>query len=66
VTARGICEQNDVGYLKASNMEEAKMGIVALLVEERQRPLLLEVFTDADADSKALADYFNLFERKRT
>lgn len=65
-TARGICEQNDVGYLKAVNMEEAKMGIVALLVEERQRPLLLEVFTDADDDAKALADYFNLFARKRT
>lgn len=63
-TARGICEQNDVGYLKASNMEEVKMGIVALLVEERQRPLLLEVFTDADADARALADYYDLFKRK--
>ena len=66
VTAKGICEQNDVGYLKATNMEEARMGIVTLLVEERQRPLLLEVFTDADADANALAQYFNLFERKKT
>ena len=65
-TARGICEQNDVGYLKATNLEEAKMGIVALLVEERKRPMLLEVFTDADVDAKALAEYYNLFERKGT
>lgn len=63
-TARGICEQNDVGYLMASNMEEARMGVVALLVEERQRPMLLEVFTDADVDAKALAEYYELFKRK--
>ncbi len=59
-TARGICEQNDVGYLKASDMEEARMGIVRLLTETTRRPMLLEVFTDASADNAALKGYYDM------
>ena len=59
-TARGICEQNDVGYLKASDMEEARMGIVRLLTETTRRPMLLEVFTDASADNTALKGYYDM------
>ena len=59
-TARGICEQNDVGYLKASDMEEARMGIVRLLTETTRRPMLLEVFTDAGADNAALKGYYDM------
>ncbi len=42
--ARGICTQNDVGYLSAHNMEEMRMGIVTLLTTETHRPMLLECF----------------------
>lgn len=42
--ARGICTQNDVGYLSAHNMEEMYMGIVSLLTTETSRPMLLECF----------------------
>ena len=59
-TARGICEQNDVGYLKASDMEEVRMGIVRLLTETTRRPMLLEVFTDASADNAALKGYYDM------
>lgn len=42
--ARGICTQNDVGYLSAHNIDEMHMGIVSLLTTETQRPMLLECF----------------------
>lgn len=63
-SARGICEQNDVGYLQASNIDEMKMGVVALLTEKHQRPMLLEVFTDVEADNKAVAEWHALFTKK--
>lgn len=59
-TAKGICEQNDVGYLKASNMEEMHMGMVRLLTETTNRPMLLEVFTDANADNAAMKGYYDM------
>lgn len=59
-SAQGICTQCDVGYLKATNMEEMQMGVVRLLTEETHRPMLLEVFTDADADHQALTAFYEL------
>ncbi|MBO4851565.1 MAG: 2-succinyl-5-enolpyruvyl-6-hydroxy-3-cyclohexene-1-carboxylic-acid synthase [Prevotella sp.] len=59
-SAQGICTQNDVGYLKADNMVDMKRGIVALLTENRQRPMLLEVFTNPETDAKALANHYKL------
>ncbi len=56
--AQGICTQNDIGYIKATNMAEMQMGIVTLLTREAARPMLLEVVTDAEADTKVLKDYF--------
>lgn len=56
--AQGICTQNDIGYIKATNMAEMQMGIVTLITRESQRPMLLEVATSADDDTKALKDYF--------
>ncbi len=55
--AQGICTQNDIGYIKAANMAEMQMGIVALLTRDATRPMLLEVVTDAEADAKAMKDY---------
>ncbi len=39
-------------------MAEMQMGIVTLITRESQRPMLLEVVTSADDDTKALKDYF--------
>jgi 2-succinyl-5-enolpyruvyl-6-hydroxy-3-cyclohexene-1-carboxylate synthase len=58
--ARGICIQNDVGYLAAKDMQEMRMGIVRLLTEEVNRPMLLEVFTDVQEDERAMKTYLEL------
>ena len=55
--ARGICTQNDIGYLKANNIDEMQLGIVTLLTQQAQRPMLLEVFTNADKDAQAMKHY---------
>ncbi len=44
-SAEGICQQNHVSYLKATNMEEMQRGIDWLLQTESEHPLLLEVLT---------------------
>lgn len=59
-TAQGICSQNDIGYLSARSMEEMQIGIVTLLTRRTQRPLLLEVFTDAQTDAAAYRQYLSL------
>ena len=61
-SAQGICTQNDIGYMKAQNMAELQMGMMVLLTEERQRPMLLEVFTDAEADTRAFRAYLSCFK----
>lgn len=58
--AKGICTQNDCGYLKATNMEEMQLGIVQLLTMQTNRPVVLEVFTQEDTDVEALKAYFSL------
>ena len=41
--ARGICTQNDIGYLSATTVDEMHLGIVKLMTEETKRPILLEI-----------------------
>ena len=43
--AEGICQQNNIIYRKAENMEQMQQGIDWLLKTESERPLLLEVLT---------------------
>lgn len=57
--AKGICAQNDIGYMKASGMDEMRIGIVTLLTRHTGRPMLLEVFTDPDEDKKVLDGYYS-------
>ena len=57
-TAEGICQQNDVVYLKATNMEEMQQGVDTLLNIESGRPVLLEVLTDAEEDERVFRDYY--------
>lgn len=54
VNARGICEQNDIGYLSAHNESEFRTALVHFLTEETKRPIVFEVFTDAEEDRKVL------------
>ena len=57
-SAEGICQQNHVVYLKATNMKEVQKGIDTLLFIESDRPVLLEVFTDAAQDEQAFRKYY--------
>lgn len=40
--ARGICEQNDIGYLQARSLREYRIALVRLLTEQTKRPMVLE------------------------
>ena len=57
-SAEGICQQNNVKYFKAANMEELQQGISTLLNMESSRPVLLEVFTDPAEDERVFKDYY--------
>ena len=57
-SAEGICLQNKVVYLKATNMEEMQQGVDTLLHLDSERPVLLEVFTDAAEDERVYKEYF--------
>jgi 2-succinyl-5-enolpyruvyl-6-hydroxy-3-cyclohexene-1-carboxylate synthase len=57
-TAEGICHQNNIVYLRATKTEEMQQGIDTLLNMESNRPVLLEVFTDAAEDERVLKDYY--------
>ena len=56
--AEGICQQNNVVYLSASDMPQLRAGIDTLLNIESDRPVLLEVFTDAADDEQVYKDYY--------
>ncbi len=57
-SAEGICQQNHVTYLKATNMEEMQEGIATLLNKDSDTPVLLEVFTNPADDQIALQSYY--------
>ena len=57
-SAEGICMQNNVKYLKATNMSEMQKGLDTLLNIESDCPVLLEVFTDAAEDERVFKDYY--------
>ena len=57
-SAEGICQQNQVAYLKAVNMEEMQEGIATLFNKVSDTPVLLEVFTSPADDQKALQTYY--------
>ncbi len=57
-SAEGICRQNAIGYLAARNADELERGLERLLAQGSDRPVLLEVFTSAEADASAFATYY--------
>jgi 2-succinyl-5-enolpyruvyl-6-hydroxy-3-cyclohexene-1-carboxylate synthase len=57
-SAEGICQQNDVVYLSASDMPQLKAGIDTLFNIDSNRPVLLEVMTDPSVDEQVLKEYY--------
>ena len=57
-SAKGICLQNDVGYLAAHDTDEMRVGMVTLLTKNTSRPMVLEVFTGQEDDAAALGAYY--------
>ena len=57
-TAEGICMQNNVQYLKATNMEELAQGLDTLINADSDRPILLEVLTEAENDVRIVKEYY--------
>ena len=53
-SAEGICRQNNVVYLRAGNTGEMQEGIDRLINTDSDRPVLLEVFTNAETDEQVL------------
>lgn len=61
-SAEGICQQNHVQYLKATNMTELQQGLNTLLTIKSDRPVLLEVFTDPSEDERVFRDYYHFLD----
>lgn len=57
VTAQGICAQNGIDYHSAHNLDELRDGLSVLMTADCARPILLEVFTDAEEDKRVMADF---------
>jgi len=58
-SAEGICRQNDVVYLSAHTLQQLQAAMPQLLIDDSPRPVLLEVFTDADTDALTLSTYLD-------
>ena len=64
-TAQGICKQNNIRYMKATNMEEMQQGIDSLLNKKSTRPMLLEIFTDAAEDERVIKTYYQILKNEK-
>lgn len=62
-TAKGLCEDNDIGYLCAHNSDELSLALARFLTIETGRPLVLEVFTDTEKDKRIYIEYNNGFKK---
>ncbi len=57
-SAKGVCEATGVAYKAARNEKELREGISWITSQQATEPLLLEVFTDAEADAQEYKRYF--------
>lgn len=60
--ARGICSQYQVDYRVATDEASLMQGIEWLTTTASDRPLMLEVHTDMDADEQAQRNYYQMFK----
>ncbi len=63
--ALGICEANNIDYMCAHNKEELENEMFTFLNVGTGRPLLFEVFTDADKDAIVYKKYYENMEKYR-
>ena len=56
--AKGICLQCGISYMSAHNADEMERGMSALMAEEAECPMLLEVFTEAETDNNEMKKYY--------
>lgn len=61
-SAVNVCQANDVIYMGADNIKSLKYGIDQLIHAKSDRPMLLEVFTDIEADNQAVEEYYDTLE----
>ena len=64
VTAEGVCQTHNIGYLSATNSEELESSLAAFL-NIRKSSVLLEVFTDSEEDAKAWSTFYKQLEKKQ-
>lgn len=60
-SAHGICDAHDIGYLSAHNPDELNRHMKTFLYSGTHRPLVFEVFTDAEEDANAVKRYYEAF-----
>ena len=53
-----LCQAHGVAYQNADDMASLREGIDWLIHTESDRPMLMEVFTDIDADNEAVEGFF--------
>ena len=63
-TAKGICEQNDIGYMAVRDEEELRISMAHFLIEKTNRPIVLEVFTSPDDDRQAFVGLKKMIKSK--
>lgn len=56
-SAEHICKAHDLKYLKANDLSTLETGMVELL-EEAEKPVLLEVFTPKEVNAEVLRNFF--------
>ena len=61
-SAEGICRQNDVVYLSADGPQQLHQAIDTIFNIESTRPVLLEIFTDAEDDTNVYKDYYQFLD----
>lgn len=59
-SARGICQQNNVEYLWASNESELKENMEIFVNGHFNRPVVFEVFTHPDEDNRVMNEYYQI------
>lgn len=62
--AEGICSQNRVSYRSAHNMEEMLTGLSVLTAEKSDRPIVLEVFTNAAEDQNVMKEFIKIIHKQ--
>lgn len=63
-SAHGVCDAHDIGYISARNADELAGKMNVFLYSGTHRPLVFEVFTDAEDDAAALKEYLDYCKKE--